>query len=636
MNGGLPSTSETRRSYAVLAAMMASFAVFLWFYVPRLNNFVLSDREFTGWSGPIAERMAQGDRPYIDFVLPIPPGSMMVLGFIQRMAGRALLIQELWVAGISHLLMGVLAYAIAVAMTSRKNALFVAAATLVLVVQTPKEIAYDHTSLLCAWLSLATGTHALFGPSRARRSFLWAISGFLATLTLLFKQSTGVGIVAGWCLGIAYLLGALWRERDRPALDDARRGATRFAVGAVFGFVALWGGLVAARTNLPSFARAVFIDGPALKGGSWTLLKQLYGYVVHNDVLRNALVPIALLMALFVRLARQRRTMHIGDEPANASVLDGRTALAIGASASAVFGIAAALLAAEVRDLNHDFTVTVDTLRLIPGYGFVCAIVFFLAHLFKADPLTADPEQRRRGHAYNTFMLVALFSSLIYDTSFIHFSPFYYNTPEIPLALIFLFIALDRARLVVATWAVFAITLLPFFGVKLNRALSDDIPIRSGYWAGLRVNYRGEQVFRAAKRVQEIAAPNETVLVLPEDVELAGLIHRPRPPVKGAILFVDQYPRRLVDDDLKIIDKNLPKVIVIHPRRRTQWQVLYGTWSQNSAAQRVLEHVLDRVLPKHYRLDSSYPTTYFWDQGLLDVWVHDEDASRRTIPNESL
>jgi len=47
--------------------------------VPRLNNFVYSDREFTGWVGPIAERMNQGQRLYDDLVLPIPPGSFELL-----------------------------------------------------------------------------------------------------------------------------------------------------------------------------------------------------------------------------------------------------------------------------------------------------------------------------------------------------------------------------------------------------------------------------------------------------------------------------------------------------------------------------------------------------------------------------
>jgi hypothetical protein len=210
---------------------------------------------------------------------------------------------------------------------------------------------------------------------------------------------------------------------------------------------------------------------------------------------------------------------------------------------------------------------------------------------------------------------------MIYNTSFVEFAPFYYNNPDIPVALTCFFVALDRARLPYVAAALFAISAMPIFGVKLNRALTADLAVSSGHWAGMRVNYRGREILKAAQRVQRLAEPDETVLVLPEDVQLVGLIHRPRPPVRGAILFVDQYPRRLVDADIKALDGNLPKVIVIHPRRRREWMRLYGVWDQNSAAREVLDHVLDDLLPKHYRLDSSYPTIFFWDQGQLDVWV---------------
>src|SRR5260221_4120818 len=104
----------------LLSLLSAAYLTFLFFYVPRLNNYVLSDREFTGWVGPIAERVARGDRPYVDFVLPIPPGSFALLALIQRAAGKALLLQELWVAGLSHWLMGLIAYAIAARFSPRR------------------------------------------------------------------------------------------------------------------------------------------------------------------------------------------------------------------------------------------------------------------------------------------------------------------------------------------------------------------------------------------------------------------------------------------------------------------------------------------------------------------------------------
>src|SRR5882672_6025652 len=159
-----PSPSDRREAHAawaLLALASAAFLTFLALYVPRLNNFAYSDREFTGWVGPIAERVARGEKLYDDLVLPIPPGSFLLLALIQRLSGKALLLQELWVAALSHWLMGLMAYAIAARFSSRKVGVLVALGTLVLVVQTPKECVYDHTSLLCAWLGVVVGTGAV-------------------------------------------------------------------------------------------------------------------------------------------------------------------------------------------------------------------------------------------------------------------------------------------------------------------------------------------------------------------------------------------------------------------------------------------------------------------------------------------
>jgi hypothetical protein len=62
-------------------------------------------------------------------------------------------------------------------------------------------------------------------------------------------------------------------------------------------------------------------------------------------------------------------------------------------------------------------------------------------------------------------------------------------------------------------------------------------------------------------------------------------------------------------------------VIVIHPGQRSQWKRLYSTWSEQSGAERVLVHVLDRLLPARYRKDSSFRTIFFWNQGQFEVWV---------------
>jgi hypothetical protein len=109
--------------------------------------------------------------------------------------------------------------------------------------------------------------------------------------------------------------------------------------------------------------------------------------------------------------------------------------------------------------------------------------------------------------------------------------------------------------------------------------------------------------------------------VLPEDLELSGLIGRGRPPLRGAVVFADLYPERLAAADIQRLDRDLPRVIVIVPRRRELWQRLFHVWTRRNGARQVVSHVLDDVLPQHYRRVATYRSTYFWDQGLIDVYV---------------
>jgi hypothetical protein len=408
-------------------------------------------------------------------------------------------------------------------------------------------------------------------------------------------------------------------------MADRVRSALSFAVGlaAGLGLVAL---LIAAAGARPSgFVQAVLLDGPALKGGARTLLSNLFSFVFRYDAIKNTIVPTALVIGVGLAGARRHGNAHVGGEAEPRPSL-GQASIALLAAAPVVtYGVATAMLAGQVRRLQPFFTSLCENLRSVPAYGFVYAAVFFAAHLHERT--AATPERRARGHALNAIVLASITCSIIYDTSFVEFIPFYYNEPSIPIALLCLFIATERSGLFWATPLALATLMLPTYGAKLNRALSDDTPVQSGHWAGLRINYRGTEVLNAATRASELAGPRGTVLVLPEDVELVGLIARPRPKLRGAVIFVDQYPYRLLSADLEALDRNLPDVVVIHPRRARDWRAVFHTWTSGSAAEHLTNHVL-KLLPKYYTLDSSYPTIYFWDQGQIDVYTRTPGAPR--------
>jgi hypothetical protein len=616
---------EARTAAALLAILSVAYLTYLALYVPRLNNFVYSDREFTGWVGPIATRLNQGAHLYRDMVLPIPPGSFALLAVVQRIAGKALLLQELWTAALSHWAMGLIAYAVAAKYSTRKVGLLVATVTLVLVTQAPKECVYDHTSLLCAWAAVYTGLCALLGSGKGANRH-WAATGFLSGFSLAFKQSTATGMVAGWGLALVYRFVVERRAMRSDAAREKLRAMGAYAVGLGVGLVAVALVVAAVGASLRDFVEAVFVDGPPLKGGTRTLLVNLFSFVFHFDAIRNTIVPTAVVVAIGLSMARRRGNVHVGTEPERGHSL-GRFSIALLVAAPIVtFGIAISMLAGEVRGLDLRFTSISEGLKNVPAYGFVYAMVFFAAHLHEKSAPT--DRARQRGHALNALILSTMTTSLVYDTSFVEFTPFYFNDPSIPVVLLCLFVATEESGFVWATPLVLATAMLPLYGIKLNRALSNDTYVEATQWKGLRVNYRGVEVLRAATRARELAGPTGTVLVLPEDVELVGVVDRPRPPIAGAVVFVDQYPKRLLEGDLRELHRSPPDVVIIHPRRARDWRKVFHTWTTGSGAELFIDHVLTKLLPGRYVLDSSYPTIYFWDQGQIDVYRRVDEASR--------
>jgi hypothetical protein len=399
-----------------------------------------------------------------------------------------------------------------------------------------------------------------------------------------------------------------------------------FAAGLAGGLAAVALVVVAVGADVGEFVQAVLVDGPPLKGGTRALLRILFLFVFHFDAIRNTIVPTAVVIAIGVSMSRRRGSVHVGAEPEPGRSLGRFSVALVLASSIVTFGVATSMLAGEVRGLELRFTSICEDLKNVPAYGFVYAMVFFAAHLHESSAPT--DRARQRGHALNALVLSTMTTSLVYDTSFVEFIPFYFNDPSIPVVLLCLFVATEESGLVWATPLVLAVAMLPLFGVKLNRALSDDTYVEGTQWQGLRVNYRGVEILRVAARARELAGPSGKVLVLPEDVELVGLIDRPRPRLSGAIVFVDQYPKRLLADDLRELDRNPPDVVIIHPRRARDWRSVFHTWTTGSGAELFTDHVLTKLLPRRYVLDSSYPSIYFWDQGQLDLYRRADEAPR--------
>src|SRR5262249_15053185 len=132
-----------------------------------------------------------------------------------------------------------------------------------------------------------------------------------------------------------------------------------------------------------------------------------------------------------------------------------------------------------------------------------------------------------------------------------------------------------------------------------------DLP----FFAGLRVNGGGRPILTAARRVRELAKGADTVLVLPEDPSLVALIGRPRPPLCGGIVFVDQYPAWCLTGDLAYLDAHPPKVLVGRPSDVTDWLGAFRSFNQQSPAELLILTFVWTHLTA-YKLDSSYQTEW--------------------------
>lgn len=628
--GSTPSAREARgerrRALAVLAVLSVAFLVYAALFVPHLTNNFFGDVEFTGWCGPIGKRIAEGARPYVDFVLPIPPGSFAILALVGKLMGRFLLQQELWLNALCQLAMALLAYAITVRFTTRENALAISICSLIALLGLNKECAYDPTAQLTAWSSVAVGVTALGAAGRRARRWRWAVTGLLASFTIAFKQSTGAGAIGGWVLALGYL----WcseklsgsGDRARARVDDA----AAWLVGVAGGLVLVVALVLGVHGSLAGFIRAVFIDGPKLKGGTGHLIGDLYGYLVRSPAFIASFGFLFGLCAFGLRLIVKNGGLHVGDEARRHVRLTTLRTVALALVAVATFAPASGLLLSRYTGIRLGWVHLFDAMRVVPAFGLAFLTAFFVAHLVRVPREGAEgrlsADAVRGGHLFNAAVLVALSISLLHNTSAPEFRAFYDNNPIIPFALLALFVAFDRAKLAPLKPVAIVLILSALFGSRLNRAMRARIPMGSrGDWAGMYVSPRGRDIALAALEVRRLTRPTDTVLVLPEDVNLAALIGRPRPPLRGAIIFVDQYPARLAAGDIRVLREHPPKVIVLNPKERVLWEQLFHVWSGDSGAERIIDFVDKDLLPRHYELKYSVPTRFVWQHSTLQVWL---------------
>ena len=601
-----------RASRIVLIVYVLCFLGLAFLYVPRLANPLWSDAEFTGWVSPIAHRMVQGQQIYGDFTLPIPPASFALMAVIQKVTGRFLLLDELWLCAVCQMLMLPIGYALVRPFTTARNAALATMASVPVLIAAPKEIAYDHTALLVAWGSLALFTRGLLLTSERRRWTWLLASGATAGFTLAFKSSTGVGAIAALCFGLAVMGCIGWRTERRAALKPTARDAIAVGAGIAVGVLATLLTVVALGGSLPEFIHVVFVDGPALKGGRTQVSLNLLSYTIIQTPTHISFLTALMISYVLVRVLGRKDALQVPVEPTPA---DDRSERGV---AGWVFGLPMVLLTLLTFGLAAlllvgDASRVPLLLQVGAGFGNAGPMVglFFLLLLLVANFARAESMRDRRA-VFATLAVAAGMLSLMHNLSDPKHRPLYDNNPIVPLVIVSLLIVFDQARARILKYATITAMLLALFGGKFQRYLTARHPVEDqGFWWGLQVNDRGKTLLGAAKRARALAGPNGTVLTLPEDPMFEALIGRPRPNLRGAIVFVDQFPKHVLEQDLATLHAHPPDVLILHPEAEVGWNTVYRIWSLDSPAARIQNDFVHKHRHTTYRVDSTYPTWLF-------------------------
>ena len=594
-----------RASRILLAVYVACFLGFAFVYVPRLTNPLWTDVQFTGWVAPFAHRILTGQRLYQDFTLPISPGSFVVMAAVQKVTGRYLLVDELWVCALCNLAMSLLGYSIARNFTTRWNSVLVAVITSLALVAESKQIAYDHLTLVVAWSMVALLVHGLTLTPGPRRRRLLAAAGAAATLTVGFKSSAGAGACIGLLLAMVVATALAFRRDGRVALEIARGDLAAVASGSAVGVVLDAALVWAVGGSLSEATHVIFVEGPRLKAVEERGLRHLLIGVFQQDSATLTIYTSMLVAWILIRGARHASLFQLPESPPDDRAFEEsrngkRGAALLAAYLVLAFGTAGVLLARSDPGPKAFHVAGGISIGAI-----MAAYLMFHLHVLGnalAGPGTADRRTAYVAAACAAWSIEA-FQSLSAPEAF---GVAFQAGVVVPIAWVALFTEVDRARSPIVKYGVFCLVLFQIYTPKFLRHVDARFPVEDpGFWAGLRVDEVGKHTIAAAERARTLAGPDGTVLPLPEDPMLGALVGRRRPDLRGGVVFVDQYPASTLARDTRYLIDHPPDVLILNPSDDS-WKTFYRFWSEHSPAEQLQDAFL-AAQRASYEVDSEYP-----------------------------
>jgi hypothetical protein len=265
-----------------------------------------------GWFQLFGLRILQGQVPYRDFYLHVPPGQALTMAALTSVFGNRIVVGEMF-GFIAALALFCALYAwLARIFSAFWSVVAVISSAAIYLDSSAESLGGVHlTSILYPVLAFLAAAVALDKDSG---DLLWcSLAGLLAGVSLITKQTAGVATT----LSLEVVLTAIIVARGR--WWNGARAATMFAVGWVIP-VASTCAWLAAQGALGNFLSDVFLHGASSKGSLASLLeRQVVGIAgSHNLRICGALALAAIIVLAFVY---QHRTTASRAWPQRSTVL---------------------------------------------------------------------------------------------------------------------------------------------------------------------------------------------------------------------------------------------------------------------------------------------------------------------------
>jgi hypothetical protein len=320
----------------MLPALFGLTLLFLLSFFNRFAGLQSGDGEFAGGMA-----FLHGLVPYRDYFTSGPPFNVLKSALILKTFGSALIVSR--IAGVAErLVIAFVLFRWLIQLFRPWHALVASVVTIIVSTGdlTDPIASYNHDAILFAMIAGLVASLALEGGSERRTVSLAFVSGAAAALSLLSKQTVGLGAVA--CVGLAMTI-------LLAKLDGVRRAVVwcaSFAVGCAvpLAILTLW---LWRNHILQTFLRMLFVTGPAAKAG--------HPYDFLTRELSVAFCPPTWILPGAAGLAMSWRAIRRGLRDKDLRVAAVKEQMIWVAAAVAIIGTAEALAYTTIPAF-HDFS----------------------------------------------------------------------------------------------------------------------------------------------------------------------------------------------------------------------------------------------------------------------------------------